>query len=230
MCEKSGGLLFVPPSQAHGLTNGTPLPDHNHSTGPPIWVGWGQKKAMKRTALLLIVLAAAVAGCAVKVSNSYNRNADFSRYQTFCWLQGCEFTFTGPAYLDDSLIIGSLQQTIRAEMKKKGFVYNDEQPDLLLDFHVTVENRQTRVYRFEEDERLLIPDPMTDMDVYYYLEGTIIIDMVDRETGQMVWRSQASRYLELNPDLTEENLRKGIGIILKGFPPTKKGGQADEEH
>jgi hypothetical protein len=36
------------------------------------------------------------------------------------------------------------------------------------------------------------------------------VDMVDRKSGSMVWRSEAVSYLELFPDLTEVNFRKGV--------------------
>jgi hypothetical protein len=176
---------------------------------------------MNKLIAWMVFLSLAVGGCATKVSTSFDRQADFSRYKTFCWLQGCEFTFTGPGYMNDSAVVSNLKNAIIKEMEEKGFIYDAENPDLLLDFHVTVENRQTNVYRFEED-RFLQLDPVDQSDVYYFLEGTLIMDIADRETGQMIWRSSASRYLELNPEMTEKNLRRGIGIVLKRFPPKDK--------
>jgi hypothetical protein len=178
---------------------------------------------MKKAYFWILVLSLALNGCATRVSTSFDRQADFSRYKTFCWLQGCEFTFTGPGYMNDSAVVSYLKNAIIKEMEEKGFSYDAENPDLLLDFHVTVENRQTNVYRFEED-RFLQLDPVDQSDVYYFLEGTLIMDIADRETGQMIWRSSASRYLELNPEMSEKNLRRGIGIVLKKFPPKDKSG------
>lgn len=176
---------------------------------------------MSKVQIWIILLGLVLGSCATRVNTSYDRHADFGRYKTFCWLQGCEFTFTGPAYMNDSAVINNLKNAIVAEMEKKGFVYDDENPDLLLDFHVTVENRQTNVYRFEEG-RFLQLDPLDQPDVYYFLEGTLIVDIADSETGQMIWRSNASRYLELNPEMTQKNLGRGIGLVLKKFPPKEK--------
>ncbi|MEQ9101326.1 MAG: DUF4136 domain-containing protein [Imperialibacter sp.] len=176
---------------------------------------------MKKVYLLIVVLILGLTGCATRVSTSFDRQADFSKYKSFCWLQGCEFTFTGPRYMNDSAVVSNLKNAIIKEMEEKGFIYDAENPDLLLDFHVTVENRQTNVYRFEED-RFLQLDPVDQSDVYYFLEGTLIMDIADRETGQMIWRSSANRYLELNPQMTEKNLRKGIGMVLRKFPPKEK--------
>ena len=165
-------------------------------------------------------MSLAFGSCAVRVSTSYDRQVDFSQYKTFCWLQGCEFTFTGPEYLNNELILDFVRTGILEEMKKKGYVYDEENADLLIDFHVTVENRETQVYRFEES-RFILLDPIQDSDIYYFLEGTIIMDLVERESGRMIWRSEARRYLELNPELTEENLRRGISVALRDFPPKK---------
>ncbi len=173
---------------------------------------------MKKLLLIFLLSNFILGGCAIRVNTSYDKKADFSQYKTFCWLKGCEFTFTGPAYLNDEVVRGNLKKAIVKEMENKGFVYNDDTPDLLVDFHVTVENRSTAVYRFEE-ERFEQISPGDQPDVYYFLEGTVIIDMVDQPTGQMVWRCSANQYLELNPDLSEANLNKAIRIVLKDFPP-----------
>jgi hypothetical protein len=175
--------------------------------------------AMRKTLFLALLFLLFIAtGCAVKVSTTYDKQADFSRYKTFCWLQGCEFTFTGPAYMQGTEINSYLKQSMVDELKKKGFTYDEANPDLLIDFHVTVENKQTKVYRYEQEQFLLL-DPATEEDILYFLEGTLVVDVVEKESGRMVWRSQARSYLDLNPDLSEENLRKGIATALKNFPP-----------
>ena len=93
--------------------------------------------------LFIVLLFLSLSGCAVKVSSSYDETIDFNKYQTFCWLDGCEFTYTGPSYLDDSTTREYLKSAIIEELSRKGLQQNTEDPDLLIDFHVSIEDKTT---------------------------------------------------------------------------------------
>jgi hypothetical protein len=47
----------------------------------------------------------------------------------------------------------------------------------------------------------------------------MVIDMVDKSAGKMVWRSEAIGYMDTHPDLSDKNIGKGILTALKNFPP-----------
>lgn len=164
--------------------------------------------------LSLIVLA----GCNVKVHSSFDRTQDFSEYKTFCWLNGCEFTYSGPTYLNDSLLREKIKSSIISELNRKGFTQNNDHPDLLIDFHISVKNESSIIYHHDDDNNNIYK-PFPDEQVINYLKGTIVIDMVDKSAGKMVWRSEAIGYMDVHPDLSEKNIRKGIAIALKKFPP-----------
>lgn len=171
--------------------------------------------------LLVISILFAFAGCNVKVHSSFDRTQDFSEYKTFCWLNGCEFTYTGPTYLNDSLLREKIKNSIIAELNKKGFTQNDNQPDLLIDFHISVKNESSIIYHHNDDDHYNYK-PFPEEEIINYLKGTIVIDMVDKSAGKMVWRSEAIGYMDTHPDLSEKNIRKGIAIALKNFPPKEK--------
>lgn len=167
------------------------------------------------SAALLLAVA-----CDIQVETKYDQKADFSQYKTFCWMQGCEFTFTGPEYLRDSVVMRYMQNTITEEFLKKGIRYNSADPDLLVDVHVTMETDTAYMYHQSESDYQY--PPFTRVEEVPMLKGTFIIDMVDRKAGRMVWRSMAESYFNnaLHPD--EERIRNGVTLIMKGFPPKKE--------
>jgi hypothetical protein len=81
-----------------------------------------------------------------------------------------------------------------------------------------MENETSVVYHHTDDNAYEFK-PFPDREIINYLKGTIVIDMVDKSHAKMVWRSEAIGYMDVNPDLSPKNIRKGIAIALKNFPP-----------
>jgi hypothetical protein len=54
-------------------------------------------------------------------------------------------------------------------------------------------------------------------------EGTLVIDVVDPKTKQLVWRVTGTDtvHLKNTPERKRKNLRRAIDEMLKKFPPTK---------
>lgn len=168
----------------------------------------------------LLILSFVAAACSVKVHSRQDQTTDFTKYKTFCWLNGCEFTYSGPTYLNDSLLREKIKDAIVAELSSKGLTHDENNPDLLVDFHISVENESSVVYHHHDEDSYQFK-PFAEPEVINYLKGTIVIDMVDKEHAKMVWRSEAIGYMDLHPDLTAKNIRKGIKQTLKDFPPKK---------
>jgi hypothetical protein len=170
--------------------------------------------------ILLFLMFAVFCGCATRIKTLYDRKADFTQYKTFCWMSGCEFKIAGPAYLNDSLLRENIKKAIISELNQKGITLDSNHPDLLLSFSITVKNEQAIVYH-REDETPFFRAFETNAEIVNYLEGTMVIGIVDKKESKVVWEAFASRYMELNPDLSEENITTGIHLVLKKFPPKK---------
>src|SRR6185503_20147604 len=55
-----------------------------------------------------------------------------------------------------------------------------------------------------------------------YKVGTLVLDMFDSHTKQLVWRGSASDTLSSKTDKNIKNLDKGVQKMLKQFPPEPK--------
>jgi Domain of unknown function (DUF4136) len=167
---------------------------------------------------LLVMLI--LSSCQAKIEILYDHQTDFSAYHSWCWLQGCEFTFTGPEYLNDSLTRQHIVGAIQDQLARKGLTYDQDNPDLLLDFHVTV-TQETTLYHPQYEEDFFRRMELPEAEEIHYLTGTIILDMVDRAKSRMVWRAVVRSDYEMHPELSEDQIRRGLAIALKKFPPKK---------
>ena len=52
-----------------------------------------------------------------------------------------------------------------------------------------------------------------------YKEGTLVIDLYDAKTKQLIWRGSAEDTLSEKEAKNEKNLDKGVAKMFKGFPP-----------
>jgi hypothetical protein len=74
-------------------------------------------------------------------------------------------------------------------------------------------------YHSQEDEPSYYKTPFTRTDKVRLTKGSIIIHLVDRQRGELVWEGHSEGYFENQPDLSEKNIRAAIEKVLRNFPP-----------
>ncbi len=63
----------------------------------------------------------------------------------------------------------------------------------------------------------------TSTSVQTVAVGTLMLDMYDTSTHQLIWRGRSSEDLSKNSDKNSKKLDKDIDHMLNGFPPRTKG-------
>ncbi|MFM7196057.1 MAG: DUF4136 domain-containing protein [Bacteroidota bacterium] len=170
---------------------------------------------------LLLLSALLISSCAVEVKSLKSSRADFTSYQSFCWLNGCDVTISGNPMIKDTLLQGKLQRAIVREMNRKGLRLNATDPDLLVGVYVTLKDEHQIIYRRQDDLPLFWPSA-TEQENLNYLKGTIVVAMAERETGTLVYESVGIRYMELNPKLSRTDIRRVVQGILADYPVLPK--------
>lgn len=151
-------------------------------------------KRIKGIAIVAAVLAGAglVSGCASNpVSSDYDTSADFAKYQSFNFI--VEKSPDSEPY--KSLLDNRLEAAITREMQARGYILveADAETDLTVDYHAHVEDKQKIVSS---------PEPMhwgrgwydpwpaynSNVRTVDYKQGTLIINLVDAASKQMVWQ------------------------------------------
>lgn len=150
------------------------------------------------------------------VDHDYDTDADFSAYKTFDWMPQETMSEGKPqATQMSSLMETRIKRAVHDGMVGKGLAQAAADPDLLLAYHVGVDNiteiRRTGYgYGFENNVR-------TD----HFQEGTFILDMIDAKTNKLVWRGIAEGVLEEypSPEKLEKSAKDMVQKLLTKYPP-----------
>jgi hypothetical protein len=168
----------------------------------------------------------ALVACAssVKVQTEYNTAANFKGYRTYAWIPKPP----GPeeaAAARDPRIREAVIHGIDSSLTSKGMVRTDidKSPDLLVAVHGWAVNRidvQTYGYAYGPVPYGYYPTlATTAVDVHQYRDGTLIIDLIDGSSRQLVWRGTATDTFD--PGAEASTVSKAIAETLKQYPPSQ---------
>jgi hypothetical protein len=176
---------------------------------------------MKAYITLFAFVLAGIYSCStsMRVFSDYDKDANISDYKTYSWLteEQIESKGTNPLYYNE-LNDKRIKQAVYEQMKKRGFTYSNETQPLEMHYHIIV-----------EDKTLVTTEPSgyqygpfflsKQTHVYPYRQGTLIIDLMDTRTKNLVWRGWATGAIESEVSKKpEEVIRKGIEKIFELFP------------
>jgi hypothetical protein len=151
----------------------------------------------------------------------YDENADFSKYNTFDWALDQEAVKGDFPQFDNQLNREKIQNAIDKEMKAIGFVESTESPSILVDFHISIDEKVAYIdhgnYDFEYWE-----DYNPDIRPHVYKDGALITHLVDAKTEQLIWEGIGDKTLrDVPPKNIEERIAKAIKAILDKYPIKK---------
>jgi hypothetical protein len=170
--------------------------------------------------LATLALAGMVlAGCASTIVNSYvGRGADFRQYRTYAWGPSEAFSTGDPRLDNNPFFDARVRASVEQQLARRGFEKMAAgTPDLLVHYHASVTQRiQARdldpAYGYCE---------AADCGPYAYEAGTLLIDLVDPRTSQLVWRGWAERSIDgviENQALMEKSVDEAVRRILDRLP------------
>ncbi len=161
-----------------------------------------------------------ISGCAVQVKTHQKTNTDFSSFHTWCWLQGCEVKYHGPNFFYNKSATSEIANAIAVNMTEKGYIQDDQKPDLVLNFYVKVEKDSSEAFYENVDlnQREHIWAPTFYHEHTQFMKGSLIIDVIRKKDSELVWSSSSLKYLKITPDYNKEAIWKGIKRALKKFP------------
>lgn len=171
-----------------------------------------------RAPYLIAALLALCTACApVTTRWDYDPGADFTQYKTFNWMPADDQAERADKDWDHPFVDKRIEQALISALKSKGFEKTSNQPDLLVAYRFTVKQK-TAVHVYDPPYPYWGPQPT---QVHYLREGTLIVDLVDPRTKQLVWRGWGVGDFEAatRPDLAPEYLKTTVKEILKNYPP-----------
>jgi hypothetical protein len=149
----------------------------------------------------------------MRVRSDYDEDIDFSRYRTFRIVTQDR---RSPALKSNPLLEKRIVEAIRAELQLKGLKeIAGERPDLLVGFHTGIRNRVVTTerwypYRWRH--------PARRVNIENYKEGTLVVDLIDTELQNVVWRGWAAGAIS-SPDEADETIKKAVTEVMEKYPP-----------
>jgi hypothetical protein len=173
------------------------------------------KPVLRTTVCTLFFLATLGVALAQHVKTDFDHQANFSQFKTYSWQ-----AIKDPNPLWDARI----KNAVDAQLAAKGWTQVDSGGDVAIVAIETTKTERTLQTFYNEfgggwgwrgfggfgDSTTTVQD---------YKEGTLLIDMYDTKTKQLIWRGSAEDTLSDKAAKNEKNLDKGVAKMLKKFPP-----------
>jgi hypothetical protein len=153
-----------------------------------------------QTLMTVLLLAAAAAS-----SVEYDPQVDFSRYKTWSWHGAV--TPAGNSVADKRI-----RETIESGLAARGISRVDRAGGLLVVYHAS----KTTEIALDPVKNAAASGPA---GVRYAEKGSLVIDMLDAESGDVVWRGRVSGALRHEPSYVPAQVQAAVEELLEKFPP-----------
>jgi hypothetical protein len=177
--------------------------------------------------LALLLASAATAFAGGSVATDFDPDADFASFKTFSFVGEHELTRTG--LLSDPTIRERLKNFIAGALEPRGLheVPSDQKYSLAVRYWVARKQDS-------EETVTLRPDPFfagypaywtgawawsyEEYVVHNYVEGTLVIDLIDPSTKELVWRTFLKQKIE-DREKAYEEAKKKMAASFALYPP-----------
>lgn len=165
--------------------------------------------------LMGMMLLFAGKSSARQVKTDYDRNANFAQYKTYSWEQ---------VKTKNVLDIDRVKNAINAVLTAKGWTQVDSGGDVSIIAMETTHDQQslnTFYDGFGGGWRWRgfggMGEATTTTETYKV--GTLVVDLFDAKSKQLIWRGNSSDTLSNNSNKNIQNLDKDVEKMFKQFPP-----------
>ena len=178
------------------------------------------------------------------VYTDYDRAIDFKPYKTFAWLPDKADTINSP--YNNEIIRNNIHNYLGQCLSDRGYAFNAEEPDLLLQLVVTntkKEKVQTASYPsvyyyrpYYFGSLYYVPYSFNYYYRYYpvynpytygpgysntqkieYVNGAITLNIIDRKLNKMIWTGTAQGDI-YDPSVIGEDIHPAVHTILMSYP------------
>jgi hypothetical protein len=176
------------------------------------------KTARTTIACAAFIVTALASVFSQQVKTDFDHQANFSQYKTYSWQE------IKPA---NSLWDSRIKTAVDAQLASKGWTQVDTGGDVAIVAIKTTQTQRTLQTFYDgfgggwrwRGGGGFGDSTTTEQD---YKEGTLVVDLYDGKTKQLIWRGSAEDTLSDKAEKNEKNLDKGVAKMFKDFPPDAK--------
>jgi hypothetical protein len=178
-------------------------------------VGIPKRRNYEASKVLLVlmgtILLAAGKLSVQHVKTHYDRSSNFDQYKTYSWVQ---------VKTEDTLDIERIKNTVDGSLAAKGWTRVNLGGDVSILAIETTSIQQMHVsYDGITGGSGWVPGTGGAGGTETYKIGTVVVNLFDTKTKQLVWRGSSSDTISSNSNKNIQNLNKGVEKLLKQFPP-----------
>lgn len=172
---------------------------------------------MKSIATFMITasLTAGATLCAQTVSFDYDRSANFAGYKTYAWVRGTE--------VPDQFNHRRIVDAVNGQLTVKGMREASGQPaDVLVAYHASFDkNMQINASGWGGYRLGGMRSGTATVDEI--VVGTLIVDVVDASTHNIVWRAIASKEInpKASPEKRDKEIQRAVAKLFRNYPGGK---------
>jgi hypothetical protein len=157
----------------------------------------------------------------IRVYTDHDPGYDLENYKTFDWSEKENIEHGKNPLRYNELNDKRIKTAVREELESRGYLFSEIEPDLVIHYHIVI-----------DDQSIIANDPFghsyspnwirMQTNIYSYREGTLIIDLMDARTNNLIWRGWAVSAINevLRPEEVEKLIRHAVSKIFRKFPST----------
>lgn len=168
-------------------------------------------KTIRTMSMLVMLLGLlGISAAAQSVQSDYDRSFRFSDLKTFSFT--IQKRGTTDPLASDTLNDGRIRTGLESQLIGNGFRMQTEKPDFVIAYYVTTKNKLS-VQDFSYGPPRWFGS--RDIRVNQYSEGTLLVDFIDPNNNQVIWRGRASGTLEMKG--VDKKISKSVEKLIKQF-------------
>lgn len=164
--------------------------------------------------ITLAALGLALGAFALDVRSDHDSNVDFDAFERYRWVDG--------TLADFPVVQERIESAVRAQLEAKGLSEDAAEPDVWVVTHAATENRvRLDAQKFGYGYRWRNWGP-TSVNFRDLEAGTLVVDLVDAETKELIWRGISVDTISpkaKKAEKSEKNIFKATEKLFESFPP-----------
>jgi hypothetical protein len=191
----------------------------------------------KLNLIVFLLIGTLIFGCGPRVATQKTTSKDLGNYDSFAYLPNSNVNAQNLP-MDSEEVSRAVIEAVNTNMREAGYNLDRQNPDLLVlistETDTEVETTTDAVYAtYPYNTGVRTINPLYnnyyyggytgynnivgyDTNTYAYEEGTVVINLVDRETKNTVWKGVASESLSSQSNI--QGIRDLVNAIFEEYP------------
>jgi hypothetical protein len=177
---------------------------------------------MKRALFGLLFLLMVACSPEIQVHTDFDPDYDLWTFKTFDWGQKVNIEEGKNPFHYNELNDKRIKSAVQDQLASRGYLLTEDHPDLVLHYHIIVADKsvlitEPNVYNYSSYWK------RTETSIYSYREGTLILDLMDSKTKNLIWRGWAVSPLDSSykSEEVDKLIKSAVAKIFKKFPKTR---------